>query len=1275
MTAPEVGVLLPMRLETRFVDRGTSGWRLRVRVVPDAVSISNRDQTPSDFELDNVEAMWRQIGSADLGSAKGQAAWRTLARLVGPETAAYLARTYPPVAQANGEIAIDRPQQRRNGMHAPQLHGLTPTLELWLARGGRRPALSATLTPLVAEIVLDLDDEDSTQQPWWTSFAEAVRVGMAAELDLGAAFPQDIDALYLVGIGGGDPGDLLGAQADSGRLGVVAAGSATSSVDGEPTISSGDEEEWRRLVGVRATQQAGADDVRVALAAPATLPGVVGGEATHRLLNTDLVGALWPALWGHPLANVWGNGSRADELGVWAAQNLVPEGPLPALRIDSQPYGLLPTTSLRRWVRAGGDPTIEDRLVPMVKELVARWADKAESLADPNGDALHQLARNPHATAYAWRWMMPTELASAVSFRYADPIARADIDRWWQGSAPTTQLAPRVAPARRLVASGWAQEVGIGLAGASRGVDLSTGLARLAGSSVAELAAGGATIVGAAPPWGRSVLTELARHALLSSAATVARNVVGQPRALVEPVGADGRSATQTEAWARRLQDTDLKRRDDAAVIVHNNARAAVAALATHDPDEIERALRAVLDTAADRIDPWATAIAWRRLQSLAAAPRTLGAYGWVDSPRPRTGNRDHRFVLAPSRDQGTVAATMRDRAVGDPDAAAWAADLTSEAVRGALRIAGEVRAGSHPAEALGRMVERIVGRPDVVDELRAAFPLTLGLGAAAVAVPRLARIRRGCNGVAVLDAATTDPARLQGLGVRQRQLTSILQLAEAVDALADLHVAEGALGLVQHRPALVSSSTSAAAGESPPPRFTFPQTPRTGVAVDSVVVVVLPDARRPSGPRPSPARLADPAVAAYLDKQAGPADGPRWTWTRLDASGQPDGTVTLVEVGLRPCDTVGLGQQNLRDVIVTASGAAALDGDDPQGPGIVRSLAAAIAGVPAEVSDLGAAADATNAMAAELAARYAALHAAAVTSVAVARAALVPGGAPKAQARELTRMARWGISPMSEETSGGTVLSDRLAGAADVLERRLSALPADLGGASVGDLVAAMTALVGPEAGYPIFGRVPAAAFAEVRADRLSAGGPARLDPDWLEVVAPVRPALARLEAAQLAQRLRPRGKPMRAWTSKPGDPWQTAAAGGVGPDGRLVAVFGPRGVLPKQPRDATPGAVAAAVIDRFAETIPDQEHIASVAFPHDLPTARAPQAVLLAVPPDVDQQLTTEVLIDIVAETRDLARARMTRAASVGASSSALHLAAFPATGRTGVDFGRRS
>jgi hypothetical protein len=1270
---PQIGVLVPMRLETRFVKRG-SAWFLRVRVVPDAVSITNHDDTPSKLELDAVEAMWRQVGSNNLESAKGRAAWRGLAALVGAEQAAWLARTFPPVKAANGTISIKRPPgQHRTVMHAPRLNGLPPTLELWLARGGQPAQPVAILAPVLSDIAVDLDDPDSTDQPWWTSFTEAVRVGMAKEVELGAV-ADDIDTLYLVGIGGGDPGALLAAQADSGRLGVIAPGSATNSVDGLPATTLGDVDDWRQLARARASQQAGGNAVRSALGAPSTLPAVVGGDHDHRGVNGSLVAALWPALWGHALGNVWAEGSRADTLGVWAADNLVPEGPLPTMRVDTQPYGILPATSLRRWQTANGDPAIEETLVPLVEALVTTWATTSERLAGAAANSpLDGLVRNPAAISYAWRWMLPTDLAAAVSFRYAAPIAKSDITSWWDQQAPPARLTPGTAPARRLVATGWARKVDLGLAEPKQlpdGVNLATGLTRLATAPVAELISAGTVDLDAhaSPPWGRSLLTELARHAVLTSAATVARNVAAQPRALVEPLGADARTPTQVETWAARLQPADLKRRGDPAVTIHNNVRAALGALASHTLDDIECALRALLETATNRIDPWATAIAWRRLQSLATAPRTLGAYAWVDAPRPRGTTPAHQYVLAPSKDQASVAAMMRDRALANsPDSAQWQADLTSDAVRAALRLAAETREGSHPADSLGRMVERIVSRPTVIDRLREQFPTTTGF----FAFTRASRIRRTCNGPAVLDAATANPASLQELGVTAAQVTALADLDAAVDALADLHLAEAALGVVKHRPALVSASSSAAAGESPPPQFTFPDTPTTGITVDSIAVVALPAAAAPTGRNPSPAAIADPAVAAYLDERTGPANGNRWTWTRLSADGQPTGPLTLADIGLRPCDTVGLGIGNLRDTLVAATGAAGLDPADPAGPAIVRTLVAALSGVPASPPDVGGGAESTS-VANELAQRYASLRRAADAAVAAARAAAA-GTDNRARRRELARLARWGITPMSADT-GQATLVERVDGAAAVLDRRLSTMPATMTGAAVSELTDAINALIGPEAGYPVFARISRAAFTGVRAEPAGAGQAARLEPDWLETVAPVRPAIARLEAAQLTERVRSGGRPLRAWTNHPGDPWQTATAtaDSTGAGSRLVAVFGPSGVLPTRPAATTQGMVAAAVIDRFAETIPDTEHTASVAFPHDLPVARAPQAVLLAVPPDVTQPLDTPTLVDIVSEVRDLARARMTNAASVGTAANALHLAVIPAAGRTAVDLG---
>jgi hypothetical protein len=386
-----------------------------------------------------------------------------------------------------------------------------------------------------------------------------------------------------------------------------------------------------------------------------------------------------------------------------------------------------------------------------------------------------------------------------------------------------------------------------------------------------------------------------------------------------------------------------------------------------------------------------------------------------------------------------------------------------------------------------------------------------------------------------------------------------------------------------------------------------------------------------------------------------------------------PAGAVTLANVGLRPCDTVGLGTGNLRDVVRDVSGAAALGPADPPGHATVRATAAALDGIPAVAEDVGGPPDPAGSATAELVRRYTALRSAATEAVADARAA----ASDAARRATLGRIARWGITPLAgagDPTIGG--LDDRVARAADVLERRLADAPATLADPTMPVLASSIATLVAPEGPWPVFSRLPVAAFDGLRADAAAAGSAARLDPDWLETVAPVRPALARIEAAQLSERGATAGRPLRAWTNRPGDPWQTVAPPpsdtAVVRPSRLVAVFGPAAVLPRRPAASTPGIVAVAVIDRFAESIPATEQIGAVAFPHDLPTARAQQAIVLAVPPVVDEELTPAVLVDVVAELRALARTRMANAAQVGAATSTLHLASMPASGRAGVELG---
>jgi hypothetical protein len=114
-------------------------------------------------------------------------------------------------------------------------------------------------------------------------------------------------------------------------------------------------------------------------------------------------------------------------------------------------------------------------------------------------------------------------------------------------------------------------------------------------------------------------------------------------------------------------------------------------------------------------------------------------------------------------------------------------------------------------------------------------------------------------------------------------------------------------------------------------------------------------------------------------------------------------------------------------------------------------------------------------------------------------------------------------------------------------------------------------------------------------------------------------------------------------------------------------VAAFGPAGVL--NPSADPAATVALGLLDSFGETVPASEHPTGVAFHFDAPGARAPQAILVAVPPAVDVQLDTGALAGIVAETRELAHARMAIPADLDAYAAALPLTLLPADPPAGV------
>jgi hypothetical protein len=865
-------------------------------------------------------------------------------------------------------------------------------------------------------------------------------------------------------------------------------------------------------------------------------------------------------------------------------------------------------TALERWVNHPADALDQDRL----RRWAAAWRDDAAGFAEDRGTAV-----------------------DAPTARLLELLGAAAPERSW-GVRPVAGLP--VARALRALfglplpdATSW----DVATAGALAEAPSPVGpvapvgpLAPLPGSPVDErddpdglremIEVDSEPLVGA--HWRLGLLGHLLRAALIISRATIGQaheaHVEGLP---VDPGAALPVLDTPPRTLFRLalhgsdevLRDLEENGDEGAQVVVarfHAQRRAAHELVRRWEetPERIFAALLATLDTAAFRVDPWIVGVADSRLRLLAGRrPFRLGAYGWVDRPRSHSsgealapGPTAAGVLHAPSSTHALTAALLRDAAVRHAGDERWQLAIDSARVRAAVRLAERVRLGVHPYEALGLEAERLIGDWEHVRLLRRHFPLR-GVGDDGDE-------RRACDGRRVLAAVLRQEEPVPpGLPVEAAEL--LQPLADALDTYADLLVADGVHALVSGRADLANQAMEAAAGLGAPPELRAIRTPRGATGVRVAAWAVLP-LGAPLDPAAAPAVVADPAFARLLDDELGPPA--QWTW-HVEGAGQ----ISLAELGLHGSELLDTSGAELDAVLrgdaagsVTSTGGgerleaagrlADLLGGGEDAPPLAGAVTGA-GGLDTRLAEL-------VAQASALLERLEALD--------PADAAAVAGG--------LADLRRWRIeAPTAADGAAAPVV----AGARE-LRGRIAAAGAP--GTDVDALRATLRALVGrrrlpvlPLAAAPVLpGLVPSPS---------DGGGRPAVDRTWLEIVAAVRPRLAALEAHQLGTL---------------GAPWPAAVAGG-GATGDPWAVGDQVTVVYGPGLRVTTGPVGVAALDAWVDSVPAREHATSAAFGFNGPKARPPQALLVAVPPDLRNRMTPDELLQAVLETRRLVRARAAR------------------------------
>ena len=1313
-------VLLPVRVETRYVGTATGGRELLVRVWPDQVHVDAHDPRLTAAEADAGRQFWLAEWRCCRDDDRRRRAWQSLAERFEPARAGWIARaTRPDNANARPADAVADTEDPRvlptfgpielTERSAPPVARLLPSAWTATAYAGGQVVAVVTGRPITTDLNVGpdidaplvhpeadtaTDDQDvaaiDTGMHWLVDFATAEAVGMALRLPVDGP----VDLLLVTGVRNDDPAAgadglaaLLDAQRFTAGLGIVAPGTLTNNTEATPAGWSSAEIGSLGDLGATSPAEPSSLLAQAMGLADAHVPadGADDGELAAAVART-----LWPATWGYWLTQFVGLGVAgldADDC-AWAREHaaafLRPGGPLPTLRIGRQPYGLLPTTALTRF---RGDPR-ETRLGGLVAGLIGSgWRpmlSKASRVGrgDPAADLVDVLGLDARSDRVTLR----RALGSTFAANALDFLDRAvPADAWRALAARTQSLAiaaglPTTVAAALVLYEPTAWPVDLPLVGDDHAASLR-----------ALLDAPLDAVADAADTRPTSLLAALVRQGWLREHATAATELIGD--ATVAPVrdaelfGFTGSPLTWSARLARPVDGVTVRERlaseTDPAAAAIEAFRSAALAVADASADAVTPLVADALDAASHRVDAWATSLATRRLAELRTTQPTgvlVGGYGWVEQLAPTSADTvsepvdgeelplhrppdDPGFLHAPSIHQAEVAALLRNAHLshGGGDDDPFAITITSQRVRLAQRLFDGVRAGRSLGAVLGYLVERDLhehGLDASIDNAREVSPLpgqeSLPLAARRLDGLSLHKLWFDSEGHAIdhLVAGSQDePLRRRAAGVLRR-------LGVAVDAAADLLQAEQVHHFVRgNLTAAVNTLGDIDRGLAPPPDLDFIRTPRTGVTVTHRVAITFSADAAPTGgwavADSSPWAASEPALDAWLAGCLGPVTA------LLVALSADDGTnheVPFIDLGLTATDFVriaGAGDAGVAELSARAVRAARSD----PAPGArvslrpdrevldLLELGRSLSGLVASARPLDGtmllpphADPAPGADAAELDQRS--VRAAERVQSAIAALDASLSGTDTTDVHDAL-VESWGFG-LDTAAVTGSVDDASIRGAADrartALQVRLDAA-GQLGGDDLAAAQQRLRTLLGDGfVALPQFVAANAAELAASRDDPALTGEDPLVADTWLMRMERVREPLMRLgiarrEAEALAGadlRLRLAQTPHRpgaAWNGRPADSYVDGATS--------LVLIGAETIEPGRP-------LAGLLVDELTELVPAPAETTGVAFHYEPPTATAPQALLLAVPPVIGEPWTADGLNQVLLETLDLAHVR---------------------------------
>jgi hypothetical protein len=934
-------LLLPVRLETRFAWLGANDEPtfadtgkppvLLVRVYPDDIHDDAHEPGLTRDEMVLLRNLDKALKLAtdykDLDKA-----WAEVIRRVGPTRAGWL-----------GEIILrgHQPVVRAGPLSQASFARLLP--DQWIALAGLPDGTTRTGKSLPVRDPLETGPSPDGID-WMINFRAALKAGMALVVDNLPAKLTEISRLVVVGARGTlDPAEtaaelegLLDAQHYTRGLEFLSPGTPTNALPGKrpgytsrPAVEDLLPIERRRyasIIPVTPLCQPGDETVGTNLARAlgiqtGTFGYVKGADATDELDGQrirELLATATRSQLSRLLAGIV-DATRLEGLLAFGMARVSGTGNLPALRVGTQPYGVLPVMLRDNTLLPEG--SFAAQVMPVLDRFRTVWENIVDGpgfrwVGNPGGNPGETLVRilqqDAVAQRIAFRPFVGPQLAATVEATLGAgsplPAERATAAQAIDGLGAANSLA---SPLLKALHFTFAPALKAPLVEPPDVVPTSPQCAANYLEVVASLRPdylGANQYTGGVRP--RSLLFSIARLAMLTRADEAARAM--HIAASANPARWDDEEVPSISLdWLgtpqRRLDNpatsptpVGFLLSEQANDTLLTDLRRLLRGLKDRPPELLEQLVRASLGLFSHRLDPWYTAFAYQRLLEVRNDVQSMtgvgvGAYGVVEhvslSPRRAVAGATDLFtnpfnggyVHAPSVNHGAAAAVLRSVHLAHAAAGhgeAFSVDLSSQRVRKGLELFEGIRQGQPLAALLGYEIERQLAAETLqrfVAPFRSVAPLvanTLTPGTDSAETVAATNVVDGLTLLADAGYDGENPPTAATLWNAHPSLSSpgdedalnrVLESArDALDAAADLAVAESVYQAVQGNPARAGGTVDGLSGAPiPPPEIGVVRTPRTGVAVTHRLVALLSD---PTGGdwASSPRALAEPRLEAW---------------------------------------------------------------------------------------------------------------------------------------------------------------------------------------------------------------------------------------------------------------------------------------------------------------------------------------------------------------------------------------------------------------------------